>query len=184
MKNSLVALSLIIAVLASGVVGYAIATSGTMSTTTNISERSSTTTPTTTTTVFITRVATVFTTASSTTSTLCTSTGGLGCPHFINKTFTLSVNYGGAWGLSFQGYLGEGTSGAPVQSGSFYGHGATNESVTVSGIDTYAITICVEAQKLDASNSMLVLRILPTDVMNQTSLLYGTTMSCLADVIM
>ena len=173
MKNSIVALLLIIAVLGSGVVGYTIATSGTTNTTENTS----------TTTVFITRVATVFTTSSSTTSTVCTSTGGLGCPHFINKTFTLSVNYGGAWGLSFQGYLGEGTSGAPVQSGSFYGHGATNESATVSGIDTYAITICVEAQKLDSSNLMLVLKILPTDVVNQTSLSYGTTMSCIADLI-
>jgi len=178
MKNSLVALLLIIAVLASGVVGYALATSGTTRTTTTTSENASTTT------IFITRVATVFTTASSTTSTLCTGTGGLGCPHFFDQTYILSVNYNGPWGVSYQGYLGEGTSGAPVQSGNFYGHGASNESVTVSGTDPYAITICVEAQKLDASNSLLVLRILPTDVANQTSVPYGTTMSCLADVIM
>ena len=179
MKNLLVALLLIIAVLAGGVVGYTLATSGTTSTTTT-----TTTENTSTTTVFITRVATVFTNTSSTTSTLCTSTGGLGCPHFFNQTYVLSVNYNGPWGVSYQGYLGEGTSGAPVQAGSFYGHGATNESVTVSGTDPYAITICVEAQKLDASNSMLVLRILPTNVMNQTSLAYGTVESCLADVIM
>jgi len=178
MKNSLVGLLLIIAVLASGVVGYTLATSGTTSTTTTNTENISTTT------IFITRVATVFTNTSSTTSTLCTSTGGLGCPHFFNQTYVLSVNYNGPWGLSYQGYLGTGASGAPVQSGSFYGHGAANETATVSGTDPYAITICVEAQKLDGSNSMLVLRILPTDVVNQTSLPYGTTMSCLADVIM
>jgi hypothetical protein len=120
------------------------------------------------------------------TSTTCTYTGPavLYCPNFFNQTYTISVSYGGPWGASYQGYLGDSESGRLVESGSFFGHTPANESVTVTGTDTSGITICAEAQKLDASNSTLVLRILPTiNVMNQTSLAYGTTKACLADVI-
>jgi hypothetical protein len=120
------------------------------------------------------------------TSTTCTYTGPavLECPHFFNQTYTVSVSYGGPWGASYQGYLGDSESGPLVESGSFFGHTPANESVTVTGTDTSGITICAEAQKLDASNSTLVLRILPPiNVMNQTVLAYGTTKACLADVI-
>ena len=136
------------------------------------------------TTIFITRIVTAVVNTTSTYFT-CSDTGGIGCPHFFNLTYIASVNYRGAWGLSYQGYLGDNTSVPPIEVGNFYGHGSTNESIMVSGTDTYGITVCVEAQKLDASNSMLVLRIFPpTNVSNQTSLPYGTTESCLTDVIM
>jgi hypothetical protein len=121
--------------------------------------------------------------AQSTTSsfTTCTATGGIGCPHFFNDTWTISVSYLGPWGITYQGYLGNGESelGLLVESGSFYGHGPANESVTVSGTTAVGTGICAEAQKLDASNSTLVVRILPPNVMNQTSIAYGTAKACL-----
>jgi hypothetical protein len=126
---------------------------------------------------------TVYTAATST-SIACTNTEGIGCPRFFNQTYAISVSYAGPWGVSYQGYLGVGESGRLVASGSFYGNAPADRSVTVSGTDAYGITLCTEAQKLDASNSTLVLRILPpADVMNQTSLAYGTTKACLADVV-
>ena len=171
MKNSLVALFLIIAVLASGVAGYALATRGT----TDITGNSSTTT------IFITR--SVMVTNTSSTTSACTSTGGLGCPHFFNQTFIISVDYSGPWGLSYQGYLGTGTSGSLIEAGNFFGHGSTNESITVSGTDTSGVTACVEAQKLDASSSVLILKLPTSNTVNQTSLPYGTAKLCMAYAI-
>jgi hypothetical protein len=133
-----------------------------------------------TTTLFITKVVTIVTNTSSTSST-CTATGGIGCPHFFNETFSLSVDYSGPWGLSYQGYLGDG-SGLPIESGNFFGHGfGWNSSVTVSGIDEYGVTACAEAQKLDSSNATLGL-ILQGNA-NMTSLPYGTTKVCITYAI-
>ena len=120
---------------------------------------------------------------STTASTTCTATGGIGCPHFFNDSRTISVNYTGPWGVSYQGYLGDQVSGQLVVSGSFYGHGTGNKSIAVAGISEYGTTICAQAEKLDASNATLVLRILPANVMNQTSITYGTTEACIAHVI-
>lgn len=91
----------------------------------------------------------------------------------------------GPWGLTYQGYLGDGKSalGLLVESGSFYGHGPANESFTVSGSTAIGTGACAQAQKLDASNSTLVVRILPSNVMNQTSLAYGTAKTCIVRVI-
>lgn len=114
-------------------------------------------------------------------SSTCTNEGGVDCPHFFNDTFVVSVGYGGPWGLSYQGYLGVGfSSGSPVESGNFYGQGSTNESISVSGTDTLGITACVEAHKLDASSSVLVLKLFPSNSMNQTALSYGTTKLCVS----
>jgi len=120
---------------------------------------------------------------STTASTTCTATGGIGCPHFFNDSGTISVNYTGPWGVNYQGYLGDQSSGQLVVSGGFYGHGTGSKSIAVAGISEYGTTICAQAEKLDASNSTLLLRILPPNVMNQTSLAYGTTETCLAHVI-
>ncbi|MGA2876427.1 MAG: hypothetical protein ABSE82_12915, partial [Nitrososphaerales archaeon] len=106
------------------------------------------------------------------------------CPHFFNETYTISVNYDGPWGLSYQGYLGVGTINSNLfETGNFFGHGQANESITISATDSSGITTCVEAQKLDASNSILALQILPAHVANQTALPYGTTKGCVADEI-
>jgi hypothetical protein len=101
------------------------------------------------------RTTTLYTITSST-STTCAGTGGIGCPHFFNQTYTISVNYAGPWGVTYQGLLGTNELGPPVESGSFFGHTPTNESVTISGMDTFGVTLCVETSKLDASNSLLI----------------------------
>ena len=119
-------------------------------------------------------------TNSTMTSTTCTNTGGSGCPQLINYTFTISVSYAGPWGLSYQGYVGLTESEKNlVGSGSFYGHGPTNESVMIGGTSTTGTSLCAEAQKLDASNSTLILRIVSAlNITNQTSLAYGTVKTC------
>jgi hypothetical protein len=125
-------------------------------------------------------------TVSDSTTTTCTNTGRLGCPILMNQTFTISVAYSGPWGVSYQGYLGSQQSGTLVDSGSFYGYApGNNVSVTVGGItSSQRLTLCVEAQKLDASNnSTLMLDILPPRVANQTSLAYGKTGACVVDAI-
>lgn len=148
-------------------------------TATETQTETSSTTTTTTSGTSVAHTVTLYTNTTST-STTCINTGGIGCPHFFNQTYTISVGYTGPWGVTYQGYLGVGESGTLEGSGSFYGHAPTNESVTVSGTDTIGITLCAEAQKLDASNSTLVLRILPPmNVVNQTSFAYGTTKTCL-----
>lgn len=132
------------------------------------------------TTMFITKVVTVVTNTSSSSST-CTATGGIGCPHFFNQTFAISINYSGPWGLSYQGYLGDGSD-SPIESGNFFGHGfGWNSSIIVSGIDTYGVTACAEAQKLDSSNATIGL-ILQGNA-NMTSLPYGTTKVCITYAI-
>ena len=133
-----------------------------------------TTVSTSTSTIFVTR--TMTTNTSSTTS--CSATGGIGCPHFLNETFVISINYTGPWGLSYQGYLGSDMS--LVESGNFFGHGLTSESITLSGTDTVGITACVEAQKLDASSSAIIVTLGSSADSNQTSLPYGTAKVCLA----
>jgi hypothetical protein len=129
----------------------------------------------------ITYTTTVMAGANSTTSTTCTAIGGIGCPHSLNDSFTISVTYAGPWGLTFEGYLGDSPSGQPVKSGNFYGHTSANETVTVVGVSPVGTTICAEAQKLDASSSTLVLSIGSSS--NQTSIAYAMTKVCVADVI-
>lgn len=117
-----------------------------------------------------------------TSSSVCTATGGIGCPHFFNNSYAISVSYGGPWGLSYQGYLGDSEIGQLVKSGSFYGHGQGNTSVLVAGTSEVGTLLCAEAQKLDASNATLVLT-LASGATNQTSTAYGTTKVCLAHVV-
>jgi hypothetical protein len=117
------------------------------------------------------------------TTTSCTATGGIGCPHFMNDSWTISVNYTGPWGATYQGWLGEQASGQLVASGSFYGNTTGSKTINVSGTTDYGITVCVEAQKLDSSASTLAVSILPPNVTNQTSSAYGTAKACIADVI-
>jgi hypothetical protein len=144
-----------------------------------------TSTSTTTTTATTTATVTSFTNTTST-STTCTYTGFqvVACPSHFNQTFTVSVSYGGPWGMSYQAYVDSGGSvplTPPDETSSFYGHGPANQSVSVVLVGT-SFTFCVEAQKLDPSSSTLVLRILLPSAMNQTSTAYGTTKICLAYV--
>ncbi len=118
-----------------------------------------------------------------TTTTSCTATGGIGCPHFMNVTWAVSVEYGGPWGATYQGWVGDQASGRLVASGEFYGNSTGSEAVNVSGTTEYGITFCVEAQKLDPSTSTLVVTIINGGSSNQTSLAYGTAKACVANVI-
>jgi len=171
MKKALAASIVALVVIGSAAAGYfgGVSTSHTFLTTTTTSQTN------------IVRTITLYTNATST-STTCTSTGGIGCPHNFNMIFLISVDYLGPWGATYQGYLGGRESGRLVESGSFYGHSSTNESVTVRGTDSYGVTLCVEAQKLDASNSELALSV-SGQVNNQTSLAFGTAKVCVANVI-
>ena len=117
----------------------------------------------------------------SATSTTCTATGGIGCPHSLNDSYTISVTYAGPWGLTYAGYLGDSPSGQPVTFGNFYGRTSANETTTVAGVSAIGTVICAEAQKLDASSSALVLSIASSS--NQTSVAYGTTRVCVSNVI-
>jgi hypothetical protein len=121
--------------------------------------------------------------AGASTTTSCTATGGIGCPHFLTKNWTISVSYTGPWGVTYPGWLGDQTSGQPIVSGSFYGNNTVSKTFNVSGTTDFGITVCAEAQKLDSSTSTLTVSILPTNVTNQTSAAYGTTKTCVADLI-
>ena len=157
-KNSLFVLALVIAVMVSGVSGYIGGS--------------------------IRPAFTVMATNTTSTYTLCTSTEALpsGCHYFFNSTFTIGVTYDGPWGVTYRSYLGSNESSPPAQSGSFYGHGPASESVRVSGPVSFTIaTLCINAEKLDASSSTLILRINPpSNVANQTALPYGVVKVCVS----
>src|SRR2546422_11626702 len=160
MRNRLIVLALVIAVMVSGVSGYIGGS--------------------------IRPAFTVTSTKTTSTSTLCTSTEPLpsGCYRFFNSTFAIRVVYDGPWGVTYQSYLGMNESSSPAQSGSFYGHGPASESVRVTGPVSWIATFCIHAEKLDASSSALVIRInSPSNVANQTALPYGVVKLCVAEQI-
>jgi len=101
----------------------------------------------------------------------------------MNNNWTISVNYAGPWGVTYQGWLGDQTSGKLVVSGSFYGNTTGSKTINVSGTTDYGITVCAVAQKLDSSTSTLTVSILPPNVTNETSAAYGIARTCIADVI-
>jgi hypothetical protein len=175
MRNGLIASVLVVAMVAGATAGFVVG---------NANDH--------TTTVYsyipITQTITVYSrTFTATSCTYTTLPEAMDCPHYWNSTWTISVEYAGVWVASYQGYLGGGENKSDLSvAGSFYGHDTANQSLTITGwTQGQAITVCAEAQKLDASGSTLVLRILPpVNVMNETSSVYGTTKTCLQDVIM
>jgi len=155
MRNRLIVLALVIAVMVRGVSGYI----G----------------------VSILPAFTVTSTKTTSAYALCTSTEPLpsGCYRFFNSTFAIGVAYDGPWGVTYQSYLGMNESSPPAQSGSFYGHGPASETIRVSGPVSSIATLCIHAEKLDASSSTLILRINPpSNVANQTALPYGVVKVC------
>jgi hypothetical protein len=110
----------------------------------------------------------------------------LGCPNFWNQNFTISVNYTGAWIASYQGYLGTDSASNLAEASSFYGHGVGTQTFIITGWTPSGdeITACAEAQKLDSSNSTLVLSFpLIGNAKNETSSAFGTTNFCIMEVI-
>ncbi len=97
------------------------------------------------------------------------------CPGTYNYTFTASVNYTGPWKLTYLGYNNLGKTNPTNVSGNYTGSGYFAKNVTMTSVDTGGLTLCANAQKLDGSNSTLILTVTGH---NQTSLPYGSTSYC------
>ena len=84
------------------------------------------------------------------------------------------MNYTGPWSLTYEGCSGLGTcSTAPMAS--LNGTGYDSTPVTVTGLDNSGLTLCAQAQKLDASNATLILTVTGYD---ETSAPYGSVSYC------
>jgi hypothetical protein len=111
-------------------------------------------------------------------STFSSCTGyppGGNCLATYSYTFTISVNYSGPWMLTYQGYNSLGKYNPLNVSGNFTGSGFYSKDVTLSGLNNSGLTLCAWAQKLDGSNSTLILMVTGY---NETSLPYGSTSYC------
>ena len=98
-----------------------------------------------------------------------------------SHTFTISVNYGGPWKLSYQGYTtfdlgGANPTGANV---TVSGSGVYSKSITLSGPHNKGLSLCADAEKLDSSNTALVLTVTgPRSDQNETSLPHVSVLAC------
>lgn len=100
---------------------------------------------------------------------------GGNCLATYSYTFTLSVNYTGPWRVSYQGYNSLGRSNPTSVSGNLSGSGFYSRAITLSGLNNAGLTLCAQAQKLDGSDSTLVLTITGY---NETSAPYGSVSYC------
>jgi hypothetical protein len=97
-------------------------------------------------------------------------------PCVMGQNFTLSVNYTGQWGLTYQGYNCSGAGcGIATTIGSYNGTGFLSATVTVEGTAN-GWTLCAQAQKLDPSNQTLELKV--GSVENSTGVSHGSTSGC------
>jgi len=97
-------------------------------------------------------------------------------PCLIGQNFTLSVNYTGQWEVAYQGYnCGGKDCGVATTTGRFNGTGFNSGIITVEGAAN-GWTLCAQAQKLDDSSSILVLKIAGAE--NSTVLSFGSTSEC------
>jgi len=109
---------------------------------------------------------------------------GGNCVGNFSYTFRISVNFTGPWQAAYYGYhiVGEPPThfaGAePYTKGNFVGTGLGGKNVTLSGPNTTGVTLCVVAQKLDSSSSVLTLSVEPRVDSNSTSLPDGQTSLC------
>jgi len=116
------------------------------------------------------------------TSTQTSSESSSSCYYYIpdavpcrtGYNFTPSVNYNGPWKLTYQGYNGLGMSNFTTVSGSYGGTGIDSRSVIVGGSHN-GWTLCVQAMRMDDSNSTLSLTISGATT---TSLQYGSISTC------
>jgi hypothetical protein len=113
--------------------------------------------------------------SSSSSSTCSGYPPGGNCLAIYSYTFTLSVNYTGPWKVTYQGYNSLGKSNPINVSGSRSGTGYFSIPITLSGLNNNGLTLCAQAQKLDASNSTLILTVTGH---NETSVPYGTVSYC------
>ena len=90
-------------------------------------------------------------------------------------TFYPTVNYTGPWTLTYQGYASLGQSNPTDTKGNCSGTGFFSIPVTVTGPNTDALSVCATAQKMDSSNSPLILTVTG---FNETSLPNGSVTYC------
>jgi hypothetical protein len=102
---------------------------------------------------------------------------GGNCVAPYSNTFTISVNYTGPWRLHYSGQTNVGEANPFNVTGTRTGTGNFSEPVTLSGLNNRMLTICAQAQKLDASSSTLLLSIVPLSPKN-TSTPFGTVSAC------
>jgi len=105
------------------------------------------------------------------------------CPS--GQTFTLSVNYTGTWRVTYQGYNAAACSGCynndtRTLSGSYDGSGFYTRNITVSG-QANGWTLCAQAQKADASSSVLILGV--SGAQNKTSIPFGAASACSQEIL-
>ena len=106
-------------------------------------------------------------------------------PCLTGYNFTLSISYSADWKVTYEGYnsLCQSTcsnatfsSNPPTTtSGSFAGSGNSSRTIMVGG-SSNGWTLCSQAQKLDSTNSTLVLSVGGAE--NETSSPYGVTSVC------
>jgi len=168
MRNGVIASLLVVAIIAGAGAGYFIGVNRSQ-TTTVIPETTSTQS------------------ATPSTATCSGYPPGGNCPGNITETFKVAVNYSGSWKAVWFGYHSVGCPSSPngyvertkltnYTGGGWTGTGIRSFSVTLSGPNTGGVTLQVEAQKLDASTSTLLLGVGPYS--NETSIAFGSTLSC------
>jgi len=122
---------------------------------------------------------------------ILTTTSSTSCDYVIpspcpsGQTFTLIVDYTGAWRVTYQGYNAPSCSdclnnSTETLTGNYDGSGFNARNVTVSG-QANGWTICAQAQKSDASSSVLVLIV--SGVQNETSIAFGTASACEEEIV-
>ena len=164
MRTGVIATLLIVAIVAGAGAGYYVSSSNRSNTTSII-----------TTTSFITRSGYTYTVTKTVTTTCSGYPPGGDCITPYNYTFTLSVNYTGPWKVSYQGYNSLGRSNPTNVSGNYSGAGFNSMTITLRGLSNNGLTLCAQAQKLDASNAILTLTVTGH---NETSLPYGVVSYC------
>jgi hypothetical protein len=108
------------------------------------------------------------------------------CPGNISYTFRILINYTGSWQATYYGYHSVGAPSNPYAGagnytgGSLGGTGSFEKNITLSGPNTDGLTICVQAGKLDSSDSLMTLSIDASS--NDTSLPNGHATLCLSVV--
>jgi len=102
---------------------------------------------------------------------------GGNCVAPYSSTFTISVNYTGPWKLTYSGQTNVGESNPSNVTSTSTGMGYVSVPVTLAGLNNRMLTLCAQAQKLDASSSTLFLSIDSLYPKN-TSMPYGSVSAC------
>ena len=168
MRNGTIAALLVVGILAGAGAGFFVGA------TTSSPTFTSTSTSVQTTTITLTRTTTAIAQTSSTSTCSGYPPGG-DCIAPYSYTFTISVNYNGPWKMSYHGETNVGEANETMITGNRTGNGFYSTPVTLAGLNDEWLTLCAQAQKLDASNSTLILTVTGS---NETSLPYGSVSYC------